>query len=81
VENVIPFPDRERCNACLMAPTIASHDRAVADLQQWQTRQNGSLSRLEEKVDRLQFWIMTTLATSLLGVIGLAVSLLVRKTA
>ncbi len=42
----------------------------VANLKSWQTNQNGTLIRLDDKVSRLQYWLMGIVA-------GLAVQLLV----
>ncbi|MDA8212151.1 MAG: hypothetical protein M0021_09780 [Clostridia bacterium] len=34
-------------------------DQEVTDLKGWQKSQNGAIHRVEEKVDKLQFWMMT----------------------
>jgi len=86
---IVEFP---RCNAneavrCIMAPVIASQAKAVVDLEAWQQKQNGSLGRIEAKVDTLvqrvddrisglQYWIMGTLATALVATLGWVMVLL-----
>lgn len=42
----------------------------VANLKTWQTSQNGTLVRLDDKVGKLQYWLMGIFA-------GLAVQLLI----
>jgi hypothetical protein len=49
------------------------------DLEAWQTRQNGTLQRLEDKLDRLTSWIMGAMFTSLVALIGGTVAALLKK--
>ena len=58
----------------------------IEGLERWQTAQNGTLKRLEEKADasaarhdRLMLWIMSTAFTALLALAGIIVSLLRMK--
>ena len=53
-----------------LASEFATEKEKVANLEAWQTRQNGTLQRLEAKLDNLRNWIMLTLATALLTTVG-----------
>lgn len=43
---------------------------AIENLESWQKTQNGSLSRIDDKVDRLLYWIMGEMAALLMLAIG-----------
>jgi hypothetical protein len=64
---------------CPMGAEISSNKRAVEDLEAWQSRQNGTLQRLEAKLDGLRNWIMGTLFTSFLAAIGWAIVITSRR--
>jgi len=66
-------------NICRMAPTIAEQRQAVEDLEKWQSKQNGSLQRLEEKMDGLKSWLLGFTATALLAMAGWVIVLLSKK--
>jgi len=38
----------------------------VENLKEWQEKQNGAIHDVNDKIDRLQYWIMGVLATSLI---------------
>lgn len=44
----------------------ARHDERLSDLERWQKRQNGSLQRLEAKLDKFFMWLVAFMG----GVIG-----------
>ena len=78
---LVQFPS---CNAdeairCVMAPAIAAQKQSLEDLEAWQGKQNGSLGRIEGKVDSLIRWMMAALFTALLAAIGWVVMLLRAK--
>ncbi len=45
----------------------------VSHIKDWQTKQNGTIQRVEQKIDRLIFWMMTaalgTLGSLIIGLI------------
>lgn len=43
----------------------------LINLQGWQKSQNGTIHRVDSKVDKLQYWIMGTMATSLITLVAL----------
>jgi hypothetical protein len=49
------------------------------DLEAWQTRQNGTLQRLEDKLDSLRNWIMGAMFTSLVALIGWVLAMILKK--
>lgn len=53
--------------------TVSGYTQRLNDLTGWQKSQNGSIRRVEEKLDKLIFWFMTyafgTFATITIGVI------------
>jgi hypothetical protein len=48
-------------------------EQKVDDLSGWQKSQNGAIHDVNKKVDRLQFWIMGLLASSLISLVLLLV--------
>ncbi|HHY44819.1 MAG TPA: hypothetical protein GX512_03810 [Firmicutes bacterium] len=53
---------------------VAAMKRDIANLQGWQKTQNGTLQRIDAKIDKLVYWIMGEMA----AVIILAVSIFLR---
>lgn len=51
-------------------------EQKVEDLSGWQKSQNGAIYDVNIKVDRLQFWIMGLLASSVLSLAGTVILLL-----
>lgn len=51
-------------------------EERVVSLEKWQKAQNGSILRLESKVDKLQFWIMTSAASAIITLAVLIANLL-----
>lgn len=54
-------------NVC---PAHSGLQESVESLERWQAAQNGSIIRLEAKVDKLLFWAMTELAAIAILFIG-----------
>jgi hypothetical protein len=52
-DNVIQFP--APCPApsgdCPQTAKLAAHQQSIGDLKEWQQKQNGSLQRLEDRMD------------------------------
>lgn len=53
---------------------VAAMKQDIANLKGWQKTQNGTLQRIDEKIDRLVYWIMGEMA----AVILLAASIYLR---
>jgi len=53
---------------------VAAMKQDIANLKGWQKTQNGTLQRIDEKIDRLVYWIMGEMA----AVILLAASIFLR---
>lgn len=49
--------------------TVERHSEAIANLKEWQGKQNGSLVRIDDRLHSLERWIMATLATAFLSVL------------
>jgi len=60
---------------CINEGKIGRMEEAIDNLEGWQKKQNGSLQRLEAKVERLQYWIMGVMATSIFTLVGLIIQL------
>ncbi|MFZ5753866.1 MAG: hypothetical protein ACOY3J_06460 [Bacillota bacterium] len=45
-------------HVCKQERLLGEHDRAIEDLMDYKKAQNGAIHRLEDKVDRLQYWVM-----------------------
>ena len=59
---------------CIKEANIAALNTEMENMKGWQKAQNGSIVRVEEKVDKLIFWQMTTavgfIITVVIGVIA-----------
>ena len=64
---------------CGLKPEVSALHQRVFDLEAWQTRQNGTLQRLEDKLDSLRTWIMGALFTSLVALIGWILATALKK--
>ena len=58
-----------------MAERIVAVERDVKHLNERDEAHNGTLVRVEGKIDKLLYWLMGTMATFLLFVIGLYVNM------
>jgi hypothetical protein len=56
-----------------IATVVARHDEQIENLRGWQKTQNGTLIRIDQKVDRLLYWLMGEMAALILLVIGIFV--------
>lgn len=41
---------------------VSSHEERLHNLEVWQKKQNGSLQRIEAKIDKLIWWLMISFA-------------------
>ena len=58
---------------CHQEKVIAALEENIKNLTGWQKTQNGTLIRLEEKIDKLVWWILGTFATFSIGVVSAVV--------
>lgn len=58
---------------------LARHDERISDLERWQKEQNCRLARVEEKLDRLHFWLIGTLGGVIASLVLLIVNLVSRR--
>ena len=65
--------------ACRITSDVSALHQRMYDLEAWQTRQNGTLQRLEDKLDRITNWIMGAMFTSLVALIGGTVAAVLKK--
>jgi pyruvate/2-oxoacid:ferredoxin oxidoreductase alpha subunit len=72
----------ETSHHCVQSDRLATAERAIKDLERWQSHQNGTLVRLEDKIDNQKTWVMgAALAGTLamLGALGQILSQVVAK--
>ena len=55
--------------------SLARHDAEIAELRRWQERQNGSILRIEERLNLIAWGV----AASALGVLGQLLGEVLRK--
>ena len=58
-----------------MAERVAALERDVEHLNERDKAHNGTLVRVEGKIDKLLYWLMGTMATVVIFVIGLYVNM------
>jgi hypothetical protein len=58
---------------------IARHDERISDLEKWQKKQNGTLQKLYEKVDRLYVQQMTILGGLVVSIVLLCANILLGR--
>ena len=44
---------------------VERHSEAIENLEKWQAKQNGNLAKIDDRLHRLERWIMATLATAI----------------
>ncbi len=76
MQRAIPFPVCTLPDACPVSLTVAAHGQAITDLQLWQAKQNGTLDRLDNKLDKLRNLLLSGLFSALLAAAGWVVVLL-----
>lgn len=62
-----------------MAITLAKHDERICNLEEWQKKQNGSLQRLEQKVDGIYSWLIGLMGGIVTALIMLAINLMLGR--
>lgn len=64
---------------CLQIGPIATLSADMENMKGWQKSQNGAIHRVEEKVDKLIFWQMTTavgfVISVLIGVVAVVTNI------
>jgi hypothetical protein len=58
---------------CINEGKIGRMEEAIENLEGWQKTQNGSLQRMEAKVEKLQYWIMGVMTTCIFTLVTLLV--------
>lgn len=58
-----------------IAATFARHDERIEKLEEWQKRQNGTLDKLNEKVDKLYTQQMTVLGGIVVSIVLLCANM------
>jgi len=62
----------ETLNQEEMVERMSKLEAKVENLEGWQKNQNGTIRQVDSKVDKLQFWIMTTAVAAAVNIaIGL----------
>jgi hypothetical protein len=56
---------------CIHAEDIGKLKESVDNLEGWQKSQNGTIHRVEIKVEKLQYWIMGVLVTCIFTLVTL----------
>ncbi len=62
-----------------IAGTLAEHGARISALEDWQERQNGSLVKLNDKIDKIYWWIIGLTGTVAVSAILLAANLYFKK--
>ena len=56
---------------CIQIRAVAGLERDMENMKGWQKAQNGSIHRVEEKLDKLIFWGMTFAASTIVTLVVL----------
>ncbi|WP_205739261.1 hypothetical protein [Halocella sp. SP3-1] len=59
----------------LIAEKLSDHNARLESLEKYEKKQNGSLQRMETKVDKLLYWLLASTFTIVMFLIGLLVKL------
>lgn len=62
-----------------LAERLAGVEARVENLETWQKSQNGAILRVDQKVDRLQFWIMGTAVSAALNLLLLIATIVLER--
>jgi hypothetical protein len=62
-----------------LAERVAGVEARVENLETWQKSQNGAILRVDQKVDRLQFWIMGTAVSAVLNLLLLIATIVLER--
>lgn len=54
-----------------MAERVAALEADMDNVKGWQKTQNGTLQRIDSKIDKLVYWLMGTMATVVIFIVGL----------
>jgi hypothetical protein len=58
-----------------MEVLLGKHDERLKKLEEWQSKQNGSLQRLETKVDGIYTWLIGLMGGMIVSLIMLVVNI------
>ncbi len=58
-----------------MAVILAKHEERINKLEEWQSKQNGSLLRLEQKVEGIYSWLIGLMGGMIVSLILLVVNM------
>jgi len=59
-----------------MEVLLGKHDERLKKLEEWQSKQNGSLLRLEQKVEGIYSWLIGLMGGMIVSLILLVVNML-----
>ena len=59
-----------------MGVLLGKHDERLKKLEEWQSKQNGSLLRLEQKVEGIYSWLIGLMGGMIVSLILLVVNML-----
>ena len=59
-----------------MAVTLAKHEERINKLEEWQSKQNGSLLRLEQKVEGIYSWLIGLMGGMIVSLILLIINMI-----
>lgn len=62
-----------------LAIEVARHGERLESLEAYQKKQNGSLQRLEEKIDKIYMWLIGLMGGVIASLILLVVNLNIRR--
>jgi hypothetical protein len=62
-----------------IAGNVACHIEKISKLEQWQAKQNGSLLRLEQKIDGIYTWLIGLMGGVIVSLIMLALNYVGRR--
>jgi len=58
-----------------MAVILAKHEERINKLEEWQSKQNGSLLRLEQKVEGIYSWLIGLMGGMIVSLILLVINM------
>jgi len=58
---------------------LARHDERISDLEEWRTKQNGTIQKLYDKIDKLYMQQMTILGGIVVSIVLLCANILLGR--
>jgi hypothetical protein len=62
-----------------MEVLLGKHDERLKKLEEWQSKQNGSLQKLEQKVDGIYTWLIALMGGVITSLVMLVVNLMIGR--